>query len=89
MQLSACVGFDFGGVDVAVTVVAAAGGCAITVFSVRVRLTGLTSMVTFVVRVVGKKQQLPCFPCPHERSLLARLTSEWYHDGKAKKQSLP
>ena len=87
MQLSACICFDFAGVDVAVTVVAAAGGCAITVFSVRVRLTGLTSMVTFVVRVVEKKEQL--LACPHERSLLARLTSEWYHDGKAKKQSLP
>ena len=34
-----------------VTVVAAAGGCAITVFSVRVRLTGLASIVTFVVSV--------------------------------------
>ena len=41
----------FGGVEVAVTVVAAAGGCAITVFSVRVRLTGLASIVTFAVRV--------------------------------------
>ena len=73
MQLSACICFDFGGVDVAVTVVAAAGGCAMTVLSVRVRLTGLTSMVTFVLRVVEKKQQLSCLStrevsaCPSDK----------------------
>ena len=37
VELSACIYFGFGGVEVVVTVVAAAGGCAITVFSVRVR----------------------------------------------------
>ena len=51
VELSACNCFGFGGVEVLVTAVAAAGGCAITVFSVRVRLIGLTSVVTFVVSV--------------------------------------
>ena len=49
MELLACICFGFGGVEVAVTVVAAAGGCAVTVFSVRVRLTGLASIVTFAL----------------------------------------